>query len=305
MSVTINPFANQVSVNSTPVNITVSSPGGGSSGFVNPMTTAGDLIIATTGGSPTRLGIGIAQYALTSNGTTAVWSAIFQSPMTAVGDLILGGTAGAPSRLPIGGANTILTSNGTTATWQPPVQQPGVRDYWTPLPAASSYHVAGATGQSISTTAFYGGGYLLFIPFTVPRATTVTEMGLVVSGTTATNYLVGIYSDSSGYPGSLLTSPARFGTSAAGTYVYSTTSTNLSPGTLYWAAVWASTTNNIYGSYVIAMQSVLGFSAASGLSPNSFYTYNLGTGATSLPGTGPGAMYYASTTYIPAVLFNG
>ena len=46
-----------------------------SSGFTNPMTTAGDLILATTGGSATRLGIGANGYVLTSNGTTASWQA--------------------------------------------------------------------------------------------------------------------------------------------------------------------------------------------------------------------------------------
>lgn len=46
-----------------------------SSGFTNPMTTEGDLILATTGGTATRLGIGANGYVLTSNGTTASWQA--------------------------------------------------------------------------------------------------------------------------------------------------------------------------------------------------------------------------------------
>lgn len=46
-----------------------------SGGLVNPMTTAGDLIVGGAGGDPTRLAIGANTYVLTSNGTTAVWAA--------------------------------------------------------------------------------------------------------------------------------------------------------------------------------------------------------------------------------------
>lgn len=45
------------------------------SGFANPMTTTGDLILGGTSGTPGRLGIGTNAFVLTSNGTTAVWSA--------------------------------------------------------------------------------------------------------------------------------------------------------------------------------------------------------------------------------------
>jgi len=42
-------------------------------GFTNPMTTLGDLIVGDTGGAAIRLGIGANTYVLTSNGTTASW----------------------------------------------------------------------------------------------------------------------------------------------------------------------------------------------------------------------------------------
>jgi hypothetical protein len=42
-------------------------------GFVNPMTSVGDLILGGTAGAATRLGIGPNTYVLTSNGTTASW----------------------------------------------------------------------------------------------------------------------------------------------------------------------------------------------------------------------------------------
>ncbi len=44
-------------------------------GFTNPMTTAGDFIVGGSGGAASRLGIGAAGTWLSSNGTTASWSA--------------------------------------------------------------------------------------------------------------------------------------------------------------------------------------------------------------------------------------
>jgi hypothetical protein len=41
----------------------------------NPMTTAGDLIVGGASGAPARIGIGTVGQVLTSNGTTATWSA--------------------------------------------------------------------------------------------------------------------------------------------------------------------------------------------------------------------------------------
>lgn len=45
-----------------------------STAFVNPMTSVGDLILGTTAGAPSRLGIGTNGYFLQSNGTTASWT---------------------------------------------------------------------------------------------------------------------------------------------------------------------------------------------------------------------------------------
>ena len=48
----------------------------GGSGFANPMTTLGDLILGGAAGAPGRLGIGSNTFVLTSNGTTASWAAV-------------------------------------------------------------------------------------------------------------------------------------------------------------------------------------------------------------------------------------
>ena len=65
---------------------------------LSPITTTGDLIIGNGANSATRLGIGASTYVLTSNGTTATWSA-------ATG----GGATG-------GGSDQIFYENGQTVT---------------------------------------------------------------------------------------------------------------------------------------------------------------------------------------------
>lgn len=69
-----------------------------SSGFANPMTTAGDLILGGSGGTPTRLGIGSNTFVLTSNGTTAAWAAAsggttFANPTASLGLTAINGSA--------------------------------------------------------------------------------------------------------------------------------------------------------------------------------------------------------------------
>lgn len=85
---------------------------------LQPMTTAGDLVIGGTSGLPTRLGAGTSGYILTSNGagTAPSWQAVpsgFTNPMSAEGDLIYGGSSGAATRLPAGTANQVLCTDGT------------------------------------------------------------------------------------------------------------------------------------------------------------------------------------------------
>lgn len=86
----------------------------------NPMTTTGDIIYATSGATPGRLGIGSANQVLTVISGIPSWqnaSSGFANPMTTAGDLILGGSGGSATRLGIGSNTFVLTSNGTTASW--------------------------------------------------------------------------------------------------------------------------------------------------------------------------------------------
>jgi hypothetical protein len=89
-------------------------------------TTAGDLLIGTGSGAASRLGIGSANTALVSNGTTATWTTptdatkIPLSTVTTAGDLIVGTGSGTVSRLGIGANGSALVSNGTSASWTTP-----------------------------------------------------------------------------------------------------------------------------------------------------------------------------------------
>lgn len=78
--------------------------GGSSSGFANPMTTAGDLILGGSGGAATRLALGPSLDILTSNGTSAIWS-------TAPAQGILGEATQFA-------AGTILTNTNNGELWQ-------------------------------------------------------------------------------------------------------------------------------------------------------------------------------------------
>lgn len=93
--------------------------------MANPMTTAADLITATTGGVSQRLGIGSNGQVLTVSGGVPTWSTPstgFTNPMTTQNDMIVGGTSGTPNRLAIGTTGQVLTSNGssTAPSWQTP-----------------------------------------------------------------------------------------------------------------------------------------------------------------------------------------
>lgn len=95
-----------------------------SSGFTNPMTTIGDIIVGGTSGAAQRLANGTAGFVLTAqSGAPPAWVAApsggFTNPMTSIGDLIQGGTSGAAQRLAAVATGNVLISGGVTtlSTW--------------------------------------------------------------------------------------------------------------------------------------------------------------------------------------------
>ena len=85
-------------------------------GMTNPMTTAADLIVGGTGGTPTRLAKGADSQVLTVDPTThlLVWATPasgFADPTTTKGDLLVHGTS--TTRLPVGSDGDVLTVDST------------------------------------------------------------------------------------------------------------------------------------------------------------------------------------------------
>ena len=84
----------------------------GGGGMSNPMTTAGDIIQAGSGGTPERLAIGGTGQVLTAEGGLVSWQNApsgFANPMTSANDLIYGGTGGTAERLPAEADGQILS----------------------------------------------------------------------------------------------------------------------------------------------------------------------------------------------------
>jgi hypothetical protein len=91
------------------------------SGFANPMTTIGDIIIGDTGGSPIRLAAGTNGYVLTLSSGSPVWAASagggMTNPMTTIGDIIIGDTGGSPIRLAAGSNGQVLSLSSGSPAW--------------------------------------------------------------------------------------------------------------------------------------------------------------------------------------------
>ena len=184
-------------------------------GFANPMTTIGDLIVAGASGVAGRLAHGTTGQVLSSTDSVGGigWislTAYLTNPMTTQGDTIYGGTAGAPTRLGIGasgatmlsngsapywlavGANqTVLTSNGSTPYWLAMTIVPSVTGHagsWLYTDGSSAYW---STFTLIPSQATHNGQYLTTDGSNVSWATIpagfanpMTAAGDLIAGTT-------------------------------------------------------------------------------------------------------------------------
>jgi hypothetical protein len=115
------------------------------SGFANPMTTAGDIIVGGAAGAAGRLAIGTTGQALVVNGagTALEWATIsagMTNPMTTAGAVIYGGTAGVATALVVGTAGQVLTVNAGADAVE-----------WTTISVAQSLQAAFNGGPTIDT----------------------------------------------------------------------------------------------------------------------------------------------------------
>lgn len=88
-------------------------------GFANPMTTAGDVILGGSSGTPGRLAKGSDAQVLTIDPSThlPLWanaSSGFSNPMTTKGDVIVGDTGGSPIRKAVGSDGQVLTADAAS-----------------------------------------------------------------------------------------------------------------------------------------------------------------------------------------------
>jgi hypothetical protein len=81
---------------------------------LSPITTTGDLIVGNGTNSATRLGIGTNGYVLTSNGTTATWSAASSSGVTSFSAGTTGFTPSTGTTGAVTLAGTLALANGGT-----------------------------------------------------------------------------------------------------------------------------------------------------------------------------------------------
>ena len=148
------------------------------SAFVNPMTAAGQIIVANSGGTPTALAPGFAGQVLTvgSSGTTLLWSN--NSPLTTLGDLYIFGASG-NARLPIGTAGQVLTVNGagTTVTWANSNPLTTLGDIYVYGSSGPTRLAMGGNGQALGVS---GGNLTWFNPLANPMS---NAGDLIVGGT--------------------------------------------------------------------------------------------------------------------------
>lgn len=136
--------------------VEVSSGGG----FVNPMTTAGDLIYGGVAGAATRLGIGSSAQILTVSSGNPIWATFngMVNPMTTAGDLIQGGTSGTPARIALGSNTQVLTIVSGAIVWATPAS-----GFANPMTTIGDIIVGGTAGAPArlgigTATQWLGGG---------------------------------------------------------------------------------------------------------------------------------------------------
>jgi hypothetical protein len=165
---------------------------------LSPITTTGDLIIGTGVNTASRLAIGASTYILTSNGTTASWTA----PASGVSSFSAGTTGFTPSTGTSGAvtlAGTLATTNGgtglTTFTTNGAVYATSTSALTTgTLPVAS-----GGSGATTLTGVLYGNGTSAFSVATGAQIATAIGSTAITNATNATNTAITTGSASTNY----------------------------------------------------------------------------------------------------------
>ena len=178
--------------------------------------------------------------------------------------------------------------------------------YWPTLPVGHK-HASGALINDLSGgTGVGAANNMTLLPFAVPRACAVTEMGFYVDAAVAGDVAAaGIYGDAGGVPGALLASTGQLSTGATG-WQSAAVSFTLYPGTPYWAAVaMTGADQNMFAGIPQSgyASQALGFPLQGGVLVGTVALVQaLAAGWTALPAT---AAPTGTTTSAPVVFFNG
>lgn len=172
--------------------------------------------------------------------TTAQAIADLSTVTSAKLDALLGSTRGLTARrgasgweaIAVGANGTILTSDGTDPSWAAPAAGP-------------SYHPGFASGRYYTKRLSQGvanatvtANRVYAVPFYAPVATTFTKAAIFVqTGVSSTTAEVGLYANSAGAPGALLSHIAQLATTATATLITSTGLTISVPAGWSWLAV--------------------------------------------------------------------
>jgi hypothetical protein len=142
---------------------------------LSPITSTGDIIIGNGTNSSTRLGIGTSTYVLTSNGTTATWSA------PGVSSISFGSTGLTPSTATAGGvtvAGTLSPANGGT----------GVANN-----SASTITISGNFASTFTVSGAYNYTFPAASDTLVNLGSSQTLTSKTLTNPTVTNYVETLY----------------------------------------------------------------------------------------------------------------
>ena len=158
-------------------------------GFANPMTTAGDLIVGGASGVPGRLGVGTAYQQLGINASSGVvWQTSPTSVFTTTGQLLYCSSARNLAALGIGSTGQALVVSGGLPAWGQPSLLPGGNTISSPvtLTATTAVNMLTTPSLAIGTWEVTFSGLV-----TAPAAALATGLEMYPSGGTATYSITG------------------------------------------------------------------------------------------------------------------
>jgi len=165
----------------------------------------------------------------------AAWAPIYEGAipkdlLTTAGDLIYASGAGTPVRLGIGTNNQVLTVTAGVPTWETPAGG-GAASTWVPMRSGSTYktpELEAIANHSLTLNT------VSYTPIIIPNNCTLDRISVVASSTGTGTGRLGIYSDTSGAPGTLVLDAGTVSMPSAA--IYSITISQAVTAGVFWLA---------------------------------------------------------------------